>query len=108
MAFLATANADDETYLFTYTFDTTDANTVPGVLTGEVKKSRSDARAEYVRTHYPELDDRWVGSIVGSEDAFDAAVSALVMAEHTTELMSLAGGADREEAMEGRIWMPGA
>ena len=38
--------------------------------------------------------------------AFDAAVSALVMAEHAVELMDLPGDRDPQDVLEGRIWMP--
>jgi len=80
----------------------------PRVLTGEVKKSNADARAEYMKIHYPELDDCWIDPIVGSEDAFDAAVSAMVMAENTTGFLNLSGRRDRQDALEGRIWLPDA
>jgi hypothetical protein len=40
----------------------------------------------------------------GSEDAFDAAVSALVMSEHGNALAALPARPDR--ALEGEIWIP--
>jgi hypothetical protein len=44
-----------------------------------------------------------------SEDAFDAAVSALVMVEHVAELIALSCEVelDSELRLEGRIWHPG-
>jgi hypothetical protein len=42
----------------------------------------------------------------GSEDAFDAAVSALVMAAHIEEIEALQQTADPIELLEGRIWVP--
>jgi hypothetical protein len=42
----------------------------------------------------------------GSEDAFDAAVSALVMSEHEAELRTLAWPTDSEYGVEGSIWRP--
>ena len=42
----------------------------------------------------------------GSEDAFDAAVSALVMSEHEAELRVLGPLADPAYGIEGKIWRP--
>jgi len=42
----------------------------------------------------------------GSEDAFDAAVSALAMSEHEAELRTLDPPADPVYAIEGKIWQP--
>jgi hypothetical protein len=44
----------------------------------------------------------------GSEDAFDAAVSALVMDRHRDALSALRATTDLAEAIEGRIWRPPA
>lgn len=44
----------------------------------------------------------------GSEDAFDAAVSALVMGAHGPELEALTRSSDPRYAVEGRIWRPGS
>ena len=42
----------------------------------------------------------------GSEDAFDAAVSALKMAEHGDELETLTATDDEPFDIEGKIWRP--
>ena len=44
---------------------------------------------------------------VGSADAFDAAVSALVMVEHRDDLANLPVECEPELRLEGRIWHPG-
>ena len=42
-----------------------------------------------------------------SEDAFDAAVSALVMARHIDELAAPPRATDPQVKLEGLIWHPG-
>lgn len=78
----------------------------PRALTGAVRKSSQSGREEY-------LSARNLISIPGlrtlaasSEDAFDAAVSALVMWEHRTELAGLRQRPDRLSQLEGCIWYP--
>ncbi len=79
----------------------------PRLLTGAVNKSRHRARVAYLCEHFDQLADRWRERAAGSQDAFDAAVSALVMASHADELAGLepapAGSAGR---LEGEIWRP--
>jgi hypothetical protein len=41
-----------------------------------------------------------------SEDAFDAAVSALVMAEHQDQIAALTATDDGGFAIEGKVWTP--
>jgi hypothetical protein len=81
----------------------------PRLMTGAVRKSNSSARQALLEARYPELDPEHLrlGSL--SEDAFDAAVSALVMVEHVAELMALRSEVelDAELRLEGRIWHPG-
>jgi hypothetical protein len=74
----------------------------PRALTGPVVKRSARARRAYLERYG--LQDS-LGAT--SEDAFDAAVSALVMSAHAGELASLpaiAPGAP--EAIEGAIWRP--
>ena len=71
-----------------------------------------------LRSRYPDppasLDPgRWTADqraflerAAGSEDAFDAAVSALVMSEHEAELRVLGPLADPAYGIEGKIWRP--
>ena len=78
----------------------------PRVLTGPVVKSSRAGRDAYLAEHKLIADDVLRERAVGSEDAFDAAVSALVMADHVGELDGLEQAADPGERLEGRIWRP--
>lgn len=78
----------------------------PAVLVGKIKKSHPARLAERVRD-----DDRipteWKAHAACSQDAFDAAMSALRMADHVDELRELAPAeAGSPEAREGQIWLP--
>jgi len=79
----------------------------PRLLTGEVVKSRPEARDVYLRGNYPGLSHAAKVEAASSEDAFDAAVSALVMWEHREELLDLKQAADQTVLREGWIWAPG-
>jgi hypothetical protein len=77
----------------------------PRLLTGKVVKRRRRARREHVR-HLTD-DAAMVERAVCSEDAFDAAVSAIVMSRHKDELAGLTQAAPGSlYAIEGRIWAP--
>jgi hypothetical protein len=78
----------------------------PRLLTGSVRKSDAIARAMLLATRYPHLDEEHARLATRSEDAFDAAVSALVMIEHASDLLSLPEERDAELRLEGRIWHP--
>jgi hypothetical protein len=78
----------------------------PRLLTGPVHKSDSAARERFVKERYPHLDSDHVVATTRSEDAFDATVSALVMFEHLSDLLSLAPEDDPVLRVEGRIWHP--
>jgi hypothetical protein len=80
----------------------------PRVLSGPVRKSNPDARRALLEGRYASLAPAHLELAAGSEDAFDAAVSALVMVEHMDELeaMRLQAEADPELRLEGRIWHP--
>ena len=75
----------------------------PRLLTGPVIKSNAQARAAYIEARMPEL----AGWQVPSDDAFDAAVSAVVMAKHADELAALHAVQDAQCRLEGAIWHPG-
>jgi hypothetical protein len=75
----------------------------PRLLTGAVTKRNGEARAAYLRDGLAgAMPDPLHQLAVSSEDAFDAAVSALVMSQHIDELAALAEGDD----VEGAIWAP--
>lgn len=78
----------------------------PRALTGPVNKGRWSARHRYLLERFPEQPGELLERAAGSEDAFDAAVSALVMSEYEAELRALAPPADPTERVEGKIWRP--
>ncbi len=78
----------------------------PRGLTGKVNKSRHATRLAYLRAEFPELDAGAVEVAASSEDAFDAAVSALVMDRHRAEIAVLEEAAELPHAIEGAIWRP--
>jgi predicted nuclease with RNAse H fold len=80
----------------------------PRALTGPVRKSRWADRHALLRRRFADQSAAMLERAAGCEDAFDAAVSALVMAEHAGELASLRPTIDPWFAIEGRIWRPGA
>jgi hypothetical protein len=78
----------------------------PRALTGQVNKSRWNTRHAYLHERFPSQPATLLERAAGSEDAFDAAVSALVMAEHQDELAALAPTTDPHYMIEGKIWRP--
>src|SRR5207253_5004720 len=79
----------------------------PRLLTGPVRKSNAAARERLLCDRFPHLSDSHRQLAIGSEDAFDATVSALVMIHHAADLAALAPEADSALKLEGRIWHPG-
>jgi len=77
----------------------------PRSLTGSVVKSSEAARAKYLMDHRWRLPEGFASKAIGSEDAFDAAVSALVMDTHCEQFPSLLSG-DVLSRIEGEIWAP--
>ena len=78
----------------------------PRLLTGPVNKSDPSAREAFLRARYPDLDRLHFDAAAASEDAFDAAVSALVMLAHRDDLSALPDESDALMRLEGRIWHP--
>lgn len=74
----------------------------PRMLTGPVIKSRQGERQRYLTT--VEIPEEFSVRAAASEDAFDAAVSALVMSEALGELRTLPN--KPHDMIEGRIWHP--
>ena len=75
----------------------------PRSLTGAVVKSRPTARAAHLDHHLPDLAPEWRDAAIDSEDAFDAAVSAVVMSRHEAALRVLPA-LDDDARAEGRVW----
>lgn len=75
----------------------------PRAFTGPVVKSSPDARRARLEAD-PQVPRALLDAAAATEDAFDAALSALALAEHAAELVSLAAA----PSLEGAIWRPGA
>ena len=71
-----------------------------------MRKASAIARALHLASRFPNLDPRLADLAASTEDAFDAAVSALRMAEHARTFADLPPARDEIEAIEGRIWTP--
>jgi hypothetical protein len=78
----------------------------PRIFTGRVVKSRVEARAAHLAREFPALPGSMRDAAIASEDAFDAAVSAMRMWEHRGELARLRRARDAETLLEGAIWTP--
>jgi hypothetical protein len=78
----------------------------PRWLTGRVRKSSPVARALHLASRFPSVDPGLADLAASTEDAFDAAVSALRMAEHAATFARLPPARDPVEQLEGRIWSP--
>jgi Protein of unknown function (DUF429) len=78
----------------------------PRLLTGAVVKSSPLARQALLDRVCPTLRPEHRQAAVASEDAFDAALSALVMARCLADLKALPPEPDARVRLEGRIWHP--
>ena len=78
----------------------------PRLLTGPVNRSDFDERQKYLADGCPEIGDALACKAASSEDAFDAAVSAVVMSRHIDEISTLTKSHDPTKLIEGRIWWP--
>ncbi len=77
----------------------------PRALTGPVVKRSAEAREAYL-AHDPRVPPALLAIAVASEDAFDAAVSALELAARLPELLALPAARDPVTRLEGAIWRP--
>ena len=77
----------------------------PRLLTGAVVKSSREAREVYLAGD-PRVPPALLAAATATEDAFDAAVSALEMAARLSELLALRASADPTTRLEGAIWTP--
>ncbi len=78
----------------------------PRLLTGAVNKGNPQQRRDYLDTHHPDLAPDTLDAASQSEDAFDALVSAIIMAQHASSLLSLPSALDQQQRLEGEIWAP--
>ena len=74
----------------------------PRLCTGPVVKSRRAARVAHLAVHHPTV----AAAAAATEDAFDAAVSAMVMAGDVEAFRQLPPVSTSVERIEGRIWLP--
>jgi hypothetical protein len=80
----------------------------PRLLTGPVHKRNRVDRSAYLDRAPWAIAPVFVDSMVGSEDAFDAGISALVMSAHATDLTMLGPTTDPVTLLEGDMWRPAA
>jgi hypothetical protein len=78
----------------------------PRLLTGPVRKSDPAARARYLSELAWPPDPGLRELAASTEDAFDAAVSALAMWVNRDDLTSLPASLPLEAVLEGWIWQP--
>jgi hypothetical protein len=78
----------------------------PRRLTGTVNKSSWKHRHRYLADNHSDQREHMRERAAGSEEAFDAAVSAIVMSRHRDRLSRLPAVADATVRLEGRIWAP--
>lgn len=78
----------------------------PRQLTGPVNKSSRVARALYLQARFADQPDAFLRAAESSEDAFDAAVSALRMQRGARQLLKGPVAYLPSDALEGRIWRP--
>lgn len=76
----------------------------PRVFTGAVRKSHQETRAQYLDRNHPSLSKEFRQLAASSEDAFDAAVSAIAMQKNLKELESLPEIQEPLVKLEGQIW----
>lgn len=80
----------------------------PRACTGAVVKSQRAARAALLDRRFADVPRQLRDLAVRSEDAFDATVTALVMARHVDHLATLARPEHPAARLEGWAWVPPA
>jgi hypothetical protein len=78
----------------------------PRLFIGSLRKTDPAMRAGFLRGKFPFLRSEILQLAQGSDDAFDAVVSALTMDFFKEELAKLSGAPDDLERLEGTIWAP--
>jgi hypothetical protein len=78
----------------------------PRLLTGPVVKSSRDARVTHLAPYAAAMTPAMVAEATASEDAFDAAISAIEMSRRMDELRALPADDDPVLRCEGAIWPP--
>ncbi len=92
-------------------FDTAGRTTVieiyPRLFAPGVKKSRREERVGHLESLKPLLPATLFERAASSDDAFDAAISAIAMSRHANALRALPAIDHRQLRTEGIIWWPG-
>jgi hypothetical protein len=78
----------------------------PRLFTGPVHKSDPVQRARHWEGLPWPVAPSFATSIIESEDAFDAAISALALYDHRAELARLTRSTDPVTLLEGDVWCP--
>jgi hypothetical protein len=86
--------------------DATVAEIYPRLFTGPVVKSSANRRRDHVEAYYPDVPPAMRARLAASEDAFDAAISAIEMSRHIDQLDALPRISDPVLRIEGAIWAP--
>lgn len=78
----------------------------PRLLTGPVNKSDRSERQRHLSQRFPTIGRALHERAASTEDAFDAAISAIVMSRRSDPLAHLPCAGDAVTAIEGAIWIP--
>ncbi len=106
---LRLADAGFSIWPFAGAGDATALEIYPRVLTrgATVHKGRWSSRRAYLgQARFSGQPASLLERAAGSEDAFDAAVSALAMSDHLDAIARLPATNDTDYGIEGRIWTP--
>ena len=63
-----------------------------------------NSRKSYLERHYAHIEPYWKDAMIGSDYAFDAGISALVMSAHAMKLQDLERATQLPKLLEGEIW----
>jgi hypothetical protein len=77
----------------------------PRLFTGPVVKSSATARAAYLNAFDPPLTTAWREHAESCEDAFDAAISAVLMGRRAADLRALPHRTDAVAMLEGEVFV---
>ena len=75
-------------------------------VTNNMSVSGRNCRKSYLEKRYPRLERHWRDAMIGSDDAFDAGISALAMGTRAMELQKLKRATQLPKLLEGEIWPP--
>lgn len=75
-------------------------------VTNKMSVSGRNSRKDYLEERYPCLERHWRDIMIGSDDAFDAGISALAMSAHAQDLQKLNPATQAPKTLEGEIWSP--